>query len=272
MSLARWAVSVFLVWHLVAIGIGSLPAPSELPSVSELRHPTDDPVAARLTPLLDAAVRAFSPVSTALWNAAAPIRPMTDFYLGALRLAQRWNMFWKPPQRDVYLRVRYYVGSDLGHAPSPSRMATELVLPVHREDTIRPFHSYRIKHRERAIATALDRFLAHRDRSLVRADTRSSELPDDLAPVLAYFSRAFQRDHVGENERILRSEVWDGTVLVPQRGLTIASRTPAGRLAVLRAYYAGPLEQRVRIPVYPSYYEVEREGDIEWVLEYFQGH
>lgn len=71
MTLPRKAVSAFLVWHLTAIGIASLPSNA---SIS--------------TPII-----------------AAPVRA----YISLTGQAQQWAMFSSPPHYDTYWRVRYYI-------------------------------------------------------------------------------------------------------------------------------------------------------------------
>ena len=71
MTFQRKAVSAFIVWHLTAITVASLPAPR-----------------AQLPALLG------SPVRT---------------YISMTSLAQQWAMFSDPPRVDTYWRVRHYI-------------------------------------------------------------------------------------------------------------------------------------------------------------------
>jgi hypothetical protein len=42
------------------------------------------------------------------------------------------------------------------------------------------------------------------------------------------------------------------------------------RQAILRGYYGGPVEDHRRIAGYAPYLSAELEGDITWVLEYYE--
>ena len=128
------------------------------------------------------------------FRATGPLGAPLREYLSLTGLGQQWRMFSSPPKVDQYVRVRYYVAS--GDPGTPGRslwIATELVMPAHREDRIRLLQSFRDSNRDKAVAIALDNFYRHRKQGLVRPDTTSAALPDDLAPVagtLARVSRA----------------------------------------------------------------------------------
>jgi hypothetical protein len=200
------------------------------------------------------------------------LRPVIDIYISLTGLGQRWSMFWSPPTVDQYLRVRYYIGSDgsRGSTDGPVWMATELVLPAHREDQIRTFQSFRDSYRDKAMAIALDDFYQHRPRELVRPDTTSGELPDDLAPIARYFARQFERNHLQPPERIVRTEVWYGSVSNPDRGSSLDSRVYEERRETVRSYHEAPVENHLNVPPYPPYHAGEQESDISWLLEYFE--
>ena len=272
MAGSRWVVSLFILWHIAAIFIGSLPAPRRVPPIGPARYPADDSIAAVLTPALDTVTATFSSVPPVLWRATRLFRRPVGLYLSVTGQAQQWNMFSSSPTVDQYVRVRYYVGDEQPshQKDSPIWVATELVFPAHREDQVRLFRSYRDSYRDKAIAIALEDFYRRRDRDLIRPDTLSSNLPDDLAPIGRYFGRRFARAHLREHERILRTEVWYGTSRNPLRGAPPNSEDIAARIALLRDYYEGPVENRIRIPPYPPYRAVEEEADIRWLLEYFE--
>jgi hypothetical protein len=270
MSGIRWVVSGFILWHLIALSIGALPNPQRLPPVGAARHPTDDRIAAVITPGLDAVAAAAFEVVETLWTITRPLHGAANTYLSITGLAQRWNMFSNPPTVDQYLRVRYYVGrTDLRELEEqPVWTATELVLPAHREDQVRVAQSYRDSFRDKAMAIALEDFFRRRPASLIRRDTSSTELPDDLAPIGRYFGQRFQRAYLRPNERIVRTEIWYGTVPNPKRGSP--STTPAARVAAINAYHSAPVESPRGIVDYPPYHAREKELDIQWVLEYFE--
>jgi hypothetical protein len=201
------------------------------------------------------------------------MRRAFDTYLALTGLGQNWKMFSSPSSDHRYLRARYYVGlrveSGAG-AGDPLWTATELILPAHREDQLRFLQSYRDSFRDKALAVALERFYTARDVSLVRRDTKSEELPDDLAPIARYFARRFEGVMLRSDERVLRTEIWSGTAPMPPPGSTPNQTLTEARLAVLRKYYEGPVQNHFGRPVYPVYHRAEREADISWTLEYFE--
>jgi hypothetical protein len=272
MSTTRWVISAFLVWHLAALGLAAVPSPDRLPSVGPARHPTDDVVAAQLTPFFDSAAGTVAYLCQAAWKVIGRVRRPAAIYVDAIGLEERWNMFANPPRIDQYLRVRYYVATKtVARQPVPSWVATELVFPTHREDHIRIVRSYWDKHKDKAMSVALDGFYRRRNPQLIRPGTHPDDLPDDVAPIGRYFARRFERDHLIDDERILRTEVWRGRAENPSRGAVADARVQERRLATLRRYYDGPIEQTLPSFVsYPPYHAGEREADIEWVLEYFE--
>src|SRR5438105_2540726 len=133
MSRSRIGISVFLIGHLTAITIAALPDPDRLNKVGAARHPTDDRLAALVTPILDRFTAGFARIPVALSRITRPLHRPVGFYVGITGLGQYWAMFKEPPPYDRYFRVRYYVGS-----PSrPTWTARELVYPAHREDQVR---------------------------------------------------------------------------------------------------------------------------------------
>ena len=195
MSLKQWALSVFFVWHLIATVLGAFASSDEDRSVVASSQPPTDPLAAIVTPVLDRIAAAVAPLPGALARTSAPFRRMTTFYLQITGLGQNWKMFSGPPKVHRTMRVRYYVGprGDIGGSPvNPTWFATELVEPAHREDQVRFLQSYRDSFRDKAMAIALSRFRRARDAGLIRRDTTSAELPDDLAPIARYFARRFE--------------------------------------------------------------------------------
>jgi hypothetical protein len=283
MTTARWAISLLLVVHLTALGLGALPSPDRLAEVEEDRSPVDNPLAARVAPVLDRVASVVAPVPAALWNASEAVRPFAALYVNMTGLAQRWAMFSNPPTADQYLRVRYYVGSTNVGA-WPSWTATELVFPARNEARIRVLQAYRDSYRDKAMAIALQRFHDHvaarpqlaelesnerSDQISARSAVRSGELPDDLAPIARYFGRQFAHVRLGAQEHILRTDVWWG--VAPNQPPGASRRTdPGERQVVLQDYYEGAIERLGRIAAYPSYHTLERESDIVWRLEYFE--
>jgi hypothetical protein len=267
MSAKHWALSAYFVWHIVSTVLGALGASNTVPPVGASRRPPGDALAAALTPVLDEIAAVVGPVQGALTREGSPLWPFTR-YLAVTGLSQNWRMFSAPPQEHQYLRVRYYVGPNR-EISNPVWTATELVLPGHREDELRLFQAYRDSFRDKAITVALSRFHGARA-DLVRRDTASAELPDDLAPIGRYFARRFEKQALRPDERILRTEIWYGEAPMPPQGSTLDRASTDLRLAVLREYYDGPVQDHLTRPAYPVYHKSEVEADINWVLEYFE--
>ena len=149
-------------------------------------------------------------------------------------------------------------------------MATQLVLPAHREDQVRLVQSFRDSYLDKAFAVALADFQAHRKPALIRPDTRSEELPDDLAPIARYYARIVAQHLRSPGDRIVRTEVWAGEAPNTPPGREYDEQVLNIRRAVLQVYYEGVVEQRLNVPPYPPYHGAEREADIRWLLEYFE--
>jgi hypothetical protein len=272
MSTGRWLLSLFFVWHLVAIALGSVASPGAVLPVGPPRHPDNDRIAAVLTPPLDRIAATLAPVPAALSRAAGPLQRLSERYLEMTGTAPSWKMFSNPPEVHQYLRVRYYVsarGAD-GAGGAATWTATELVLPAHREDEIRWFRAYWAAFRDKALTSALQRFHLNRSDRLVRPETTSTELPDDLAPVARYFARRFERRALRVDEHITRTEVWYGVAPMAPPAVAIDRRLLEARRAVLRRYYQGPVEDHFGPPAHPPYHGTESEADIQWVLEYLE--
>ena len=269
MSAKRWALSGLLAWHVVAITLGSLASPGAVLPVGPPRHPTSDVFAATLTPPLDVFAAWVAPIPSGLARAAGPLQGLAANYLAFTGVSQSWKMFSNAPEVYQYLRVRYYVGQR-ANGLRPEWTATELVLPAHREDELRVFHGYWDAFRDKAMTSALQRFHTARSNKLLRGDTTSAELPDHIAPIGRYFARRFERSALRPDERVLRTEIWYGVAPMPRAGETASARQVDERHAVLREYYAGPVENHYIEASYPQYHIVETEADIDWYLEYFE--
>jgi len=257
-------LSVFFAWHLIAITIGSLRPPD-----------TSDPSAeprvlppSRLAQALDGLAGGVWRVHTLLWRATALVHPAADAYLRLTGLAQPWAMFSNPPRYDDYLRVRYYIGRD----PSrPTRVATELVMPAGREDEVRLFKAYRDSYEDKAYSIALQRFFTNlKSSDKIAANMKSLDLPDDLAPIARYYARRFTERELGAGERILRTDVWRGIAITPPPGVQPDETEQLARRAALLEYYEGPVENPFNPPIFPQYRAVDHDGDIEWLLLYFE--
>ena len=259
----RLLVSAFVGWHCLAIALGALPGPGALPKVQPRKEGA--------TPLvrgLDATASTFAIVPRALARASALIRPVASEYVRVTGLAQQWQMFGNPPTYDEYLRVRFYVA---GRPSARARwVATQLIMPTSREDSVRVLRSYRDSYQDKAFAIALQRFFEKRKPELIAPDTPTSALPDELAPIARYYARQFGRRYLLPNERVIRTEVWYGRAANAAPGASLDSSAHAARMNALFEYYDGPVEDRVLVPPYPPYHATERQGDLQWLLEYYE--
>jgi hypothetical protein len=262
------------VWHIGATIFGSFATSAEVQPIGDASaSPPSDWLAAAVAPVLDRAAQTVAPLPAALVGVPGPFRRLVNIYLDVTGLGQNWKMFSGPPKVHQYLRVRYYVGPRSGPSaavPEPAWSATELVMPAHREDQIRFLQSYRDSFRDKAMAIALARFRRAREPDLIRRDTTSAELPDDLAPIGRYFARRFEERNLGPDERVLRTELWYGEAPIPPPGTAPDPALTEERWNVLRGYYEAPVEDHFRRSSYPVYHTVAREGGITWVLEYFE--
>ena len=145
------------------------------------------------------------------------------------------------------------------------------MFPVQVDDRFRILSSYWTKQQDKAISIAFDNFIRKRSPDLTtRAEVTTAELPSDLMPVRRYFERRFVARHLHQGEQVLRTEIWSGTAPIPLRGAALDRATVQTRLDFLKPYYLAPVEDRFPGESYPPYYAFEREGDIVWLLQYFE--
>jgi hypothetical protein len=263
MSPFRWALSGFLVWHLLALFVRALPPPDLYPVTDLAPRPAAE--GTPVTPLLDTLARGLRPVALGLARITRPVSRPANVYLNTIGFAQQWRMFSRPPTNDQYVRLQYYVGKT-----QPEWAATELVVPASPEYQARLVRSYLDSTRDKAIMVALENFQRLREPLKLRPDMRPSELPDYVAPVLRYFANRFARQRLLPGEKILRAELWYGVAPMTLAGKPNDDLLRQRRKAVIEKYYDGPVEMRGVIPSYPQYHTVEREGDILWLLDYFE--
>jgi hypothetical protein len=268
MSPSRWAVSCFIVWHLLALFVRALP-PRELYPASDLVPTAGSRTF--LTPTLDVLARGLRPVALGLEWASRPVSGAANLYLNAIGVAQQWRMFSHPPAVNQYVRIRYYVGPAGATSQAAVQwIATELVMPASPEYEVRFARSYLDSSRDKAIMVALENFHRLREPLQLRPDMRPSELPDYVAPVSRFFARRFARERLLNGERILRTEFWYGAAPMMLPGKSGDALLRARRKGVLEKYYDGPVEARVSGTTYPPYHAQDMEGDIAWWLEYFE--
>ena len=266
MSPSRWVVSVLLACHLGALTLGSLPRPEQLRPVGPPRISSRNALAAALTPTLDSAAAAFSRVHHLSWRATEPLHGFARWYVSLTGLGQRWRMFMNPPTYDEYIQARYYVGAS--GSTRPAWVATELIFPAHREDHVRLVQSFRDSYTDKAIAIALASFMIARSTSAESPDDTAPDSSDALAPVAGHFARRFTSRYLVAGERVLRTELWIARTPNAAPGTALDPRRLEARLAVLRRYYEGPVQDR-RVPrEYFPHRAMQTEADLSWVMEY----
>lgn len=264
----RSFIAAFVSWHLLAITIGSIPPPERFQNVPVREHPSPaGAIVEQGTALFDGFAAAIAPIPRALWWVTQPLHGVATTYRKLAGVGQSWAMFSNPPQRDQYVRTRYYV-----RGPNERLwLASELIFPAHHEDEVRLLQSYRDSYFDKAVAIAEADFYRKRRPALVQPDTRSDQLPDDLAPILRYFARRFEtRRLAGTGQRVVRTELWIGNAPTASLGREQNQASLAERMSIVRDYYDGPVEERIMVPPFPAYHAGEREADILWVLEYFE--
>ena len=264
----RVVLVVFVVCHLVAITLGALPPQDQLSNFPERTTPSPLGVwGDSVTSGFDTLARALIQIPKALWWVSTPIQPLARWYRRVTSLGQSWAMFSDPPHVDRYMRTRYYIHPRQGR----QWMATELVMPAHREDRVRLLQSYRDSHQDKAMEIALMGFERRRKDSAIAPGTRPEELPDDLAPIGRYFARRFERGALaGSGDRIVRIEVWRGIAETHNFGEAVDTKKLSHRHEALEVYYEGPVERRLNVPPFPPYHGGEVEADIQWILEYYE--
>jgi hypothetical protein len=270
MGIGRWAIASLITGHVLAIFLAALP-PSELfneahAKLSPDTVPADRSVTGRF---VDEAVRITLPATRQLARLGDWARPFVVPYQRLTGTYQIWVMFSEPTRSDRYLKTRYYIRPVAG---GRNWTATELVWPGHREDEVRFFQGFRDSFLDKALDNSMELFYEHRDKALIRPDTRPEQLPDDYAPAARYYARRYARDaRLHERgEKIVRIEVWLGNARNHELGHAIDANKRADRQDLLSQYYGGAVEQRISVPPYPPYHAGYREADIEWVLEYFE--
>ncbi len=265
MPASRWALSLFLVCHLISITLSSLPPAASLDTIGSARHPIDDPIARVVTPILDRGARIASRLSVTLLSMTRPIQPLTAAYVKATGLRQNWNMFSRPWTENRYARLRYYVASPQISKTQDARpvwMATEMVFPeLRQEDRFHVVRSYRAFAWDKAFMTAME----GSSRRLIPA-----KVPSDLVPFIRYFANRYRRRYLATGERIVRTEVWLGTSPVRPRGSGMDSEAQAARQLALIESYGGPIEEAVELGVSSPVHSTEMQQDIVWRLEFVE--
>src|SRR4051794_15761940 len=91
-------LSVLLVAHLIAVVITAFARAPETRRRTPAGAPPHDFISRTVAPVLDAVERFETPLLDAAWTGSALPRRVTDRYLRALGLGQRWGMFANVPE------------------------------------------------------------------------------------------------------------------------------------------------------------------------------
>jgi hypothetical protein len=269
MTRRRWLLSVFLLWHVVAICAAAIPSPS----VGRETGDSQDSLANDGNLPASTLTR----IHEAVWSSLAPVRWITRPYVNAIGLDQRWSMFSNPADGSEYVRVRHYV-SRRGR-PQPAYIATELISPVHREDRVRLFAGFVGSFRDKAVASSLERFLSERRRMIRAMQAESPDLHDtltriaqdpplSLAPVARFFAARYAAKSLKPGDTIVRSEIWFGVAPRPRGDGEMRRLFLQRRADVVRDYYAGAIVEPFFTSAIPPDGATQREGDILWSLLY----
>jgi hypothetical protein len=266
MSTVRWVLSLLIAYHLAALTAAAIPAPDALPFPSEIRHPSNDSIAAAVTPVLDGAARSLSRLEPILFQLSAPVRSLTRVYSEAGLGGQQWNMFSTPYTVDKYVRLDYYVVRDAD--PLRPRLLRELALPADDEARVRLLHQFR----DKVMLNTLDNYFKE-----VAAASASGGEPFEpeaarrlrgLEPIVRYFASRLVRT-LRPGERLVRTELWNGEAPIPppDQGWEREMRTV--RLAALAPFRQGPAPVAAsEVTRYQQRGAMEREADIRWLLVY----
>lgn len=268
MSASRWFISLLLIGHVIALTVGAIPPPDPAAPGTEVRSPTRNPVAAALTPVLDASIPSFHRLHELAWHGTAWLRGPATWYVGLTGLGQSWRMFMNPPQYDEYLLVRYHVVN--ADSPTGSRSAwtaRELAFPAHREDRVRLLQSFRDSYTDKAIAMAIADSMGLRGAPAGAAGA-DADGPEPLESVANFFSQRFAERHLIPGEAISRTEIWIARAGNRPPGSPAQPGVLRARRAVLERYYLGPVETRSIQSHFPRNGDIFQEADLTWVLEY----
>lgn len=255
----QWIISLFVVWHLVSLGVSSIASPADLDRYQTDAGLTYDGVSRRLRPTTDVAASVLNPVSRALWWASTPARFLTAPYSQAVSLRQRWRMFVRPTRHLTYLRLRYYWQNPDDSVPGQTLTTDELVFPRDREDKVRLVASYRNRFHNKAVSNALAEFLDDRRNGLAAYSRH-------LKPLSGHFRDRFERGHLASNASVFRAELWYGVVPIPPPGQRVPVATATRHREAVASYYGQIAPRAVPGNSYPARESVERQVDITWSL------
>ena len=271
----RRLISIFLLFHLMALAVSAIPDPKELRLAEGVRESPDDAVSARVTPVLDSAARSLDDFASRAWQLTTSVRPLARRYVVRLGLEQNWSMFGNPPRGTEYLRFRYYSASGQHQPGAPLTVTTELVFPVAPEKESQIFSAYWYAHRDKAISNALIGYFRDRlDRATAGQPLPTTEAGLDpwvgkrFVPVASFFADRFAHTRLPAGERLVKSEAWYGLAASPPRG--DLPLFPESRARAIERYHRGIPAESVDESALRPVDSIEREADIVWLLVYIQ--
>lgn len=252
-----WArmLLAFAAWHVFAITVGALPpacAPGQDGSDEADAESSEAIVATVGAPAM--ALRTCRALVTGMRPVLRPVERVTGRYLRAVGLRQQWDMFSRPPRRNDFVQLRYYVqGEDLWRS---MRMERESIYPASADGLRLPAGRY---FEEKTIRNARQRMLRHiRDTRVIR--TRA-DLPNDLQPLLRYYARRYRARLAGDR-RLVRTEIWLGAAPIGGPG----SRAGLGAAPMAGVMSAGGTSDVVEATSGAPVGTREHEGDLRWTL------
>ena len=134
-----------------------------------------------------------------------------------------------------------------------------MVLPVGRDDRVRIGHDFR----DKAIVNLMSAFIDDQ-----RKPGAATQHPDGFEPLVRYFTNRYRSRELSAGERILRTEVWWGSALIPPPGQSLPQGMREARLDALTRLYGGPSRSMLGLSVQHARGDLEHDADITWKLEF----
>ena len=264
MSARAFLVSLLIVFHLIAITLAAIPAPTTDAPLEPTPRLDTDPVAITLTPVIDRIATAVAQAETLLLRWTRPVSALTKRYVD-IGLPQRWNMFSDPVTASRYLRFDWYV-ADPSHSKA-ARLFRELVLPSLPESQTRWWYSAR----DKAVSVSLRSYQSPDEQEMSSPRSGDPRLPrhSRIAPLVKYFQGRFVAAHGIVFGQIVRTEIWGGAAPIPAPS-DIARPTGYHQRRQILAKYRDPQPTQVTLTAHPEVWSTYREADIVWQLIYVE--
>lgn len=256
MSPAERAVSICLALHIVLITTTAVAlSPDSARSREEAATPRQNAVSRSLTPVFAGLGSAVATANASLRSGMPTLIRVAGTYTRRLGLGQLWTMFSEPIHTQRYVKVAFQVADPDSKRPAqaPVQLLEELVYPAARTDAVRGILTEDF-HRTKAVDTTLMDFRARGRR------------PEDLALLANYLRADFCRRTGTPPARVVRTEIWVGTVPIDRSGESIQDASPPERNAAIADYFDGPRLTYRTPQVSPG--SAYREADIIWSLYY----